>query len=362
MKRLANYGNSLIKMTFEEKFQEQLKSHKNRILLLRYHLERLRTLTYMVCRREKIKQNWLNTQREILQKTSNLVDNPDLSIKSDGGQSLSMEHQKLFSKIITHHSIYPEKSDSNVLDRNSTEKMPVAQHAINNNPETEATTSAITKRRSSENSITNSLLRQLKRLKRSPISKQNPYARVYLNPTKSRKSTLSNCNSQEEETTEGSSIDKYHEILVNSDKSDFEDDKVVKKQLSKNNLSNNTTITPLLKCSYENGKKLMNTQLQKPIVCLSINGDENENIDSNEKINNSNGDIDHHHFSPTSKISNCRMIIRTGTDDRLPLSQNGNNNNNNNHHQYKKLRHHDHPDSTDTSSLSRKYPLRNKVK
>ncbi|OTF79153.1 hypothetical protein BLA29_010941 [Euroglyphus maynei] len=105
----------------------------------------------------------------------------------------------------------------------------------------------------------------------------------------------------------------------------------------------------------------MHARLQKPIVGLSLNSDENENINSSEKIPKTNGDIvDHHHFSPSSKMSNCQMIIRMGIDERLPLSQNGNNNNNN--HQYKKLRHNDHKDSTETSSLSRKYPLRNKVK
>ncbi|KAH9420969.1 E3 ubiquitin-protein ligase Jade-2 [Dermatophagoides pteronyssinus] len=367
LKRLANYGNSLIKMTFEEKFQEQLKYHKNRILLFRYHLERLRTLTYMVCRREKIKQNWLNTQREIFETTLNIIENPDFSVHSHDKKIISMEHQKLFSKIISHHSIYSKKLFSKATDQNPTEKNPATQLGNTDSAENiEDTTLQISsvikkKRKSPENSITNSLLKEIKRLKRSPISKQNPYARVYLNSTKSRKLILPNGSNLNEETGLETYISEDHGSPVDSKKSQFNDGQILQKHLSENDILNQANdFTPSLQCSDENGKKYMHTKLQKPIVGISMNSDENENINSSEKIPKTNGDIVNHHFSPVSKMSDCQMIIRVGIDERLPLSQNGNNNND--HHHYKKLRHHDHQDSTETSSLSRKYPLRNKVK
>lgn len=67
MKRTSNYGASLIKLTSSAQFEEQQLQHRNDILRLRVDLERIRNLTYMICRREKIKRNWIKTHQSAIE-------------------------------------------------------------------------------------------------------------------------------------------------------------------------------------------------------------------------------------------------------------------------------------------------------
>nr|SZF06441.1 PHD finger protein rhinoceros [Psoroptes ovis] len=316
LKRISNHGNSLIKMTFEEKFQEQLQIHKNQILSFRYHLERLRTLAYMICRREKIKQNWLNTQREIITTTLNLADNPELITQANGEQFLIDEHQKLFSKIISNNSIFLDQSNVKTNDDNKT-----LSDDHNEDKDSVTSTSVTSTSKPKAEYSTNNLIKEIKHLKRSPLSKHNPYARIYLTQTKSRKSNrLTNDDFDKidlkcENKTEEKLIDLQH-----------------KKQLHETILDNNIT---------------------------NLNDDchhQNENIDSNKKFigyKNRHAN-EHQHFTSEIKYEKDKILITESQYDdrhRSPLKQNGNNDNH-----YKKLRNHD------SIIMNRKYPLRNKIK
>jgi hypothetical protein len=63
LKRTSNYGASLIKLTSSAQFEEQQQQQRTDILRLRVDLERIRNLSYMICRREKVKRNWLSAHQ-----------------------------------------------------------------------------------------------------------------------------------------------------------------------------------------------------------------------------------------------------------------------------------------------------------
>ena len=69
LKRTSNYGASLIKLTSSAQFQEQQQQQRNEILRLRVDLERIRNLSYMICRREKVKRNWLSSHQSTVENT-----------------------------------------------------------------------------------------------------------------------------------------------------------------------------------------------------------------------------------------------------------------------------------------------------
>lgn len=68
LKRTSNYGASLIKLTSSAQFEEQQQQQRNEILRLRVDLERIRNLSYMICRREKVKRNWLRSHQSVVEK------------------------------------------------------------------------------------------------------------------------------------------------------------------------------------------------------------------------------------------------------------------------------------------------------
>lgn len=68
LKRTANYGASLIKLTSSAQFEEQQIQQRSDILRLRVDLERIRNLSYMICRREKVKRNWLRLHQHTVEK------------------------------------------------------------------------------------------------------------------------------------------------------------------------------------------------------------------------------------------------------------------------------------------------------
>lgn len=69
LKRTSNYGASLIKLTSSAQFEEQQQQQRTDILRLRVDLERIRNLSYMICRREKVKRNWLSVHQSSVEKT-----------------------------------------------------------------------------------------------------------------------------------------------------------------------------------------------------------------------------------------------------------------------------------------------------
>uniref|UniRef100_A0A834RCY3 Protein Jade-1 n=1 Tax=Sarcoptes scabiei TaxID=52283 RepID=A0A834RCY3_SARSC len=185
LKRCANHGNSLIKLTFEEKFQEQVQYHRNQILALRYYLERLRTMTYMICRREKIKCNWIDQQKKIFQATIDFIEEL-CKFKNHDRSSLnyaifSSENQRLFSTIINNDCIYSRNHHSvdKNLDNPSSSFLSSQTEFISQRVHLNRR-----KRNSSANeSMANNLIRKIKRFK---LTKDlNPYAKFY--PSLSRK-------------------------------------------------------------------------------------------------------------------------------------------------------------------------------
>lgn len=82
--RTANNGQSLIKFSpsaLKEREFEQRKS----ILKLRIELERVRNLSYMIGKREKLKAGWLKTHQNIIKRTFCVINdlNPALDIRSN---------------------------------------------------------------------------------------------------------------------------------------------------------------------------------------------------------------------------------------------------------------------------------------
>lgn len=78
--RTANNGQSLIKFSpsaLKEREFEQRKS----IMKLRIELERVRNLSYMIGKREKLKAGWLKTHQNIIKRTFSIIN--DLSPPSD---------------------------------------------------------------------------------------------------------------------------------------------------------------------------------------------------------------------------------------------------------------------------------------
>ena len=73
MKRTSNFALPLIKVVTQDTIEEIKLAHRNDILRLRVHLERIRNLSYMICRREKMKRSWLMVHRDIVQLTLSLA-------------------------------------------------------------------------------------------------------------------------------------------------------------------------------------------------------------------------------------------------------------------------------------------------
>ena len=59
LKRTSNCGLPLIKVVTADTIEEIEHARRNDILRLRVNLERIRNLSYMICRREKLKRSWL---------------------------------------------------------------------------------------------------------------------------------------------------------------------------------------------------------------------------------------------------------------------------------------------------------------
>lgn len=86
--RTSNNGQSLIKFSpsaLKEREFEQRKS----IMKLRIELERVRNLSYMIGKREKLKASWLKTHQNIIKRTFSVINeiSPTLDQTSDGTSS-----------------------------------------------------------------------------------------------------------------------------------------------------------------------------------------------------------------------------------------------------------------------------------
>ena len=176
MKRTSNFGLPLIKVVTQDTIEEIQMAHRNDILRLRVHLERIRNLSYMICRREKMKRTWLTCHREIVQLALSLATGVRDKV-TNGGAS---------------HSLFP-----NHVTRVPDELLSLARNVISSNviynEETEAD-----KMRSKR------VIKELNRLakidqlrKRSP----NPYERKYMKGQLKRREILPDGSFSDEEKT-----------------------------------------------------------------------------------------------------------------------------------------------------------------
>lgn len=68
MKRTSNFGLPLIKVVTADTIEEIEMARRNDILRLRVNLERIRNLSYMICRREKMKRSWLMAHKAAVER------------------------------------------------------------------------------------------------------------------------------------------------------------------------------------------------------------------------------------------------------------------------------------------------------
>ena len=73
IKRTSNAGLPLIRVVTADTIEELQKERRNDILRLRVNLERIRNLSYMICRREKQKRLWIRSQQEIVEKSISVL-------------------------------------------------------------------------------------------------------------------------------------------------------------------------------------------------------------------------------------------------------------------------------------------------
>lgn len=224
LKRISNYGNSLIKLTFAQKFEEEMQFQQIKMREFRFHLERLRTLSYMLGRREKIKTKWIAAQKDIFVDACKMFAGVDLSSQTDD-QPESEEHESsslqphlsndaLFQQILQHDNIYqkeqPVDSQSNeqsTIELNKSTTSIGAESSLGPDEvaSTRESTPSVCSSRDGYSfrkrikhpgrkptNMTEYLLKKLKQLSSDGVSKtpkqyQNPYARVYRSSSSKRK-------------------------------------------------------------------------------------------------------------------------------------------------------------------------------
>lgn len=118
LKRYSRYGAPLIKLTANSSIEEIQQQQRNHILRLRVDLERIRNLSYMLIKREKMKRNWLMAQKEIVQHTLKLTDEIDdpyddgLDISTSKLNALRLDEKDVLEKTISLHNIYTQSSQT----------------------------------------------------------------------------------------------------------------------------------------------------------------------------------------------------------------------------------------------------------
>jgi hypothetical protein len=117
MKRTSNFGLPLIKVVTQDTIEEIQMAHRNDILRLRVHLERIRNLSYMICRREKMKRSWLTCHRQIVQLALTLATDVHKKSTNGNGRSLFKPHVPdellgLARNVISSNVIYKEETEA----------------------------------------------------------------------------------------------------------------------------------------------------------------------------------------------------------------------------------------------------------
>lgn len=118
-KRTSNFGLPLIKVVTQDTIEEIQMAHRNDILRLRVHLERIRNLSYMICRREKIKRSWLTSHREIVQLALSLATDVQQKVANGGCRSPQLDHMSRVPDEMVH--LARNVINSNVIYNQETE-------------------------------------------------------------------------------------------------------------------------------------------------------------------------------------------------------------------------------------------------
>lgn len=74
MKRYSQFGAPLIKITTSSSLEEMQLKQRIEILRLRVDLERIRNLSYMLTKREKLKKTWLMTHKNLIDKSFEITE------------------------------------------------------------------------------------------------------------------------------------------------------------------------------------------------------------------------------------------------------------------------------------------------
>lgn len=122
-KRTSNFGLPLIKVVTQDTIEEIQMAHRNDILRLRVHLERIRNLSYMICRREKIKRSWLTSHREIVQLALSLATDVQQKVANSGCRTPHSDHVSrvpdemvhLARNVINSNVIYNQETEADKL-------------------------------------------------------------------------------------------------------------------------------------------------------------------------------------------------------------------------------------------------------
>lgn len=212
LKRISNYGNSLIKLTFAQKFEEEMQFHQNKLVEFRFHLERLRTLSYMLCRREKIKEKYMISQKEIFINTCKLFGVcPTDQLENDSlNSSESREkNSELFKQIMRINNIYGTQNEQ-TADQNCNSTLNKADTNERLTPSVSAEDFGksnqnkldLEQQKEHSDKFANSIIRQLKRFSkpdRLRTPRTNPYAKFYFNSGNKRKNGFESENQPERE-------------------------------------------------------------------------------------------------------------------------------------------------------------------
>jgi len=213
--RTANNSQSLIKFSpsaLKEREFEQRKS----IMRLRIELERVRNLSYMIGKREKLKLGWLKTHQSIIKHTFSLID--DLNPISDGAETPAANRNNVGTSNLCnnrqsnqHHDNHPnqitptspkkharqalhlqptnglfDESDqliNDLLTCDQIYELPNASSHTNSNYNNLSYQERCTLEGRRTLSLVRRINRQLKNIRNEP--KMNPYAKSYLVPKRS---------------------------------------------------------------------------------------------------------------------------------------------------------------------------------
>lgn len=204
--RTANNGQSLIKFSpsaLKEKEFEQRKS----IMKLRIELERVRNLSYMIGKREKLKANWLRTHHNIIKRTFSVINElnpvPEANYTTDGSNpdvitdvnhTSTIHHNTLPIVKKSHQTQLPngmfDESDQLINDLITCDQIYELNEPIDSNYSNLPYSERCTLKRRRTLSLVRRINRQFKTISNEPSI--NPYAKSYFAPIRSDSPVSSN--------------------------------------------------------------------------------------------------------------------------------------------------------------------------